>query len=144
MVSTESIKPEPMRIGVLAEKTGATVETIRYYEKEGLLPEPFRSQSNYRLYNDSHVERLNFILRCRTLDMTLEEVRTLLGYWDTPNKECSEVNNLLDKHILAVEQQIKQLNQLRQHLTELRKKCTTESLAESCGILNTLADNCEG
>lgn len=79
MVSAESIKPEPIRIGVLAEKTGATVETIRYYEKEGLLPEPFRSQSNYRLYNDSHVERLNFILRCRTLDMTLEEVRTLLG-----------------------------------------------------------------
>ena len=144
MVSAESIKPEPIRIGVLAEKTGATVETIRYYEKEGLLPEPFRSQSNYRLYNDSHVERLNFILRCRTLDMTLEEVRTLLGYWDAPNKECSEVNNLLDKHILAVEQQIAQLNQLRKHLTELRKKCTTESLAESCGILNTLADNCEG
>src|SRR5690554_1313451 len=110
MVSAESIKPEPIRIGVLAEKTGATVETIRYYEKEGLLPEPFRSQSNYRLYNDSHVERLNFILRCRTLDMTLEEVRTLLGYWDAPNKECSEVNNLLDKHILAVEQQIAQLN----------------------------------
>lgn len=144
MVSAESIKPEPIRIGVLAEKTGATVETIRYYEKEGLLPEPFRSQSNYRLYNDSHVERLNFILRCRTLDMTLEEVRTLLGYWDAPNKECSEVNNLLDKHILAVEQQIAQLNQLRQHLTELRKKCTTGSRAESCGIINTLADNPEG
>ena len=144
MVSAESIKPEPIRIGVLAEKTGATVETIRYYEKQGLLPEPFRSQSNYRLYNDSHVERLNFILRCRTLDMTLEEVRTLLGYWDAPNKECSEVNNLLDKHILAVEQQIAQLNQLRQHLTELRKKCTTGSRAESCGILNTLADNPEG
>ena len=144
MVSAESIKPEPIRIGVLAEKTGATVETIRYYEKEGLLPEPFRSQSNYRLYNDSHVEMLNFILRFRTLDMTLEEVRTLLGYWDAPNKECSEVNNLLDKHILAVEQQIAQLNQLRQHLTELRKKCTTGSRAESCGILNTLADNPEG
>lgn len=76
--------------------------------------------------------------------MTLEEVRTLLGYWDEPNKECSEVNNLIDEHIRAVEEQIEQLNQLRQHLTELRQKCTTGALAESCGILNTLADNTEG
>lgn len=141
MVSVKPLNPEPMRIGVLAEKTGATVETIRYYEKEGLLPEPLRSQANYRLYNDSHLERLNFILRCRTLDMTLEEVRILLRYWDEPDKECGEVNKLLDEHISAVEHQIEQLNQLKQHLTDLRQKCTAEALTESCGILNTLADN---
>lgn len=143
MLNTQSVNSELMRIGVLAEKTGTTVETIRYYEKEGLLPKPFRSQSNYRLYNDSHMERLNFILRCRTLDMTLEEVRTLLRYWDEPDRECAEVNNLIDEHIVAVERQIAKLNQLKQHLTSLSQKCTTAVLTESCGILNTLADKAE-
>ena len=71
----------PMKIGALAKRTGAeTVETIRYYEKEQLLPEPSRSSGNYRLYNEAHMDRLQFILHCRTLDMTLDEVRILLQY----------------------------------------------------------------
>ncbi|MFP6812291.1 MAG: MerR family transcriptional regulator [Moraxella sp.] len=73
-----------MKIGELAKRTGATVETIRYYEKERLLPEPFRSEGNYRLYNEEHIERLQFILHCRTLDMALDDVRILLEYWESP------------------------------------------------------------
>ena len=130
-----------MKIGELATRTGATVETIRYYEKEKLLPEPSRSQGNYRLYREEHIERLQFILHCRTLDMTLDEVRTLLRYWDKPDKNCSEVNSLLDEHIQAVEIRIKELMQLKQHLLDLRQKCAREALTESCGILNALADN---
>ncbi|WP_367109198.1 Cd(II)/Pb(II)-responsive transcriptional regulator [uncultured Psychrobacter sp.] len=130
-----------IKIGELAKRTGATVETIRYYEKEKLLPEPARSQGNYRLYRDKHVERLQFILHCRTLDMTLDEVRTLLQYWDTPDKNCSKVNGLLDEHIDAVETRMEELVQLNQHLLDLRQKCTKEAPAESCGILHALADN---
>ncbi len=130
-----------IKIGELAKRTGATVETIRYYEKEDLLPKPTRSQGNYRLYRDEHIERLQFILHCRTLDMTLEEVRILLQYWDTPDKNCGKVNGLLDEHIDAVETRMKKLVQLKQHLLELRQKCAKEAPAEACGILHALADN---
>ncbi|WP_406947597.1 Cd(II)/Pb(II)-responsive transcriptional regulator [Psychrobacter alimentarius] len=130
-----------IKIGELATRTGATVETIRYYEKEKLLPEPARSQGNYRLYNKAHFERLQFVLHCRTLDMTLDEVRTLLQYRDKPDENCGEVNVLLDEHIDAVETRMKELVQLKQHLLALRQKCVTEAPAESCGILHALADN---
>ena len=131
----------PIKIGELAKRTGATVETIRYYEKEGLLPEPSRSTGNYRLYNELHMERLQFILHCRTLDMTLDEVQVLLQYWDEPDKNCGNVNNLLDAHIRTVEIRMHELEQLKKHLTALRQKCISEASAKSCGILNTLADN---
>ena len=134
----------PIKIGELAKHTGATVETIRYYEKERLLPEPSRSSGNYRLYNEAHIERLQFILHCRTLDMTLDEVRILLEYWDEPDKDCSNVNNLLDEHIRTVEIRMNELEQLKKHLTALRQKCMSEASAKSCGILNTLADNANG
>ena len=130
-----------IKIGELATRTGATVETIRYYEKEKLLPEPTRSQGNYRLYNERHFERLQFILHCRTLDMTLDEVRTLLQYRDKPDENCGDVNVLLDEHINAVEIRMEELVQLKQHLLKLRQKCASEALAETCGILNALADN---
>ena len=130
-----------IKIGELATRTGATVETIRYYEKERLLPKPARSQGNYRLYNEAHFERLQFILHCRTLDMTLDEVRTLLQYRDKPDENCGEVNVLLDEHIDAVETRMEELIQLKQHLLALRQKCASEALAEYCGILHALADN---
>ena len=130
-----------IKIGELAKCTGATVETIRYYEKEKLLPEPSRSEGNYRLYRESHIERLQFILHCRTLDMTLDEVRTLLQYWEEPNRDCGDVDTLLDKHIRAVEVRIEELKQLKQHLNVLRQKCVSRAPAKSCGILNALADN---
>src|SRR3546814_16484795 len=91
----------PMKIGELAKRTESTVETIRYYEKEGLLPEPSRSDGNYRLYGEEHIERLRFIRHCRTLVMALDEVRTLLRYRDTPTEECGDVHALLDEHIHA-------------------------------------------
>lgn len=131
----------PMKIGALAKRTGATVETIRYYEKEQLLPEPSRSSGNYRLYNEAHMDRLQFILHCRTLDMTLDEVRILLQYRDEPTKECGNVNSLLDEHIRTVEIRMAELDQLKKHLTALRQKCISETSANSCGILNTLAGN---
>jgi len=130
-----------IKIGELAKRTGATVETIRYYEKEKLLPEPSRSEGNYRLYRESHIERLQFVLHCRTLDMTLDEVRTLLKYWEEPSRDCGDVDTLLDEHIQTVETRIKELKQLKKHLSVLRKKCDSMSPAKSCGILDALADS---
>ena len=131
----------PIKIGELAKRTETTVETIRYYEKEGLLPEPSRSEGNYRLYHDTHVERLQFIRHCRTLDIALDEVRTLLQYRDTPHEDCGDVNALLDKHISTVEVRMEELAQLKQHLTTLRQKCPDTAPTTSCGILRALSDN---
>lgn len=129
-----------IRIGALAKLTETTVETIRYYEKEGLLPAPARSDGNYRIYGDNHIERLRFIRHCRTLDMALDEVRTLLQYRDTPAEDCGNVNDLLDEHIDAVEIRVKELLQLKQHLIDLRLKCARTAPTASCGILRALSD----
>ena len=73
------------KIGQLATQTGSKVETIRYYEQQRLLPQPARSDGNYRLYGAGHVKRLQFIRHCRSLDMTLDEIRTLSDFRDTPD-----------------------------------------------------------
>jgi len=130
---------DTLKIGELAAQADCPVETIRYYEKEELLPEPTRSQSNYRLYGARHVERLQFIRHCRSLDMTLDEVRELLRLRDAPEQNCGEVNALLDKHIGHVAQRIVQLQALQEQLHQLRAQCEVEQPARDCGILQGLA-----
>ena len=88
-----------MKIGELAKATGTQAETIRYYEREGLLPDAGRTESNYRVYGEGHARRLGFIRHCRSLDMTIGEIRTLLRFKDGPEENCDEVNALLDEHI---------------------------------------------
>lgn len=128
------------KIGELAKRTDCKIQTIRYYEKEGLLTEPMRSSGNFRLYNDAHVERLQFIRHCRSLDMTLDEVRTLLRFRDSPKTDCGGVNAILDSHIQQVEIRMEELAQLKQHLTVLREKCSGQRPTDACGILQGLAD----
>ena len=131
----------PIKIGELARLTETTVETIRYYEKEGLLPAPSRSDGNYRMYGDEHIERLQFVRHCRTLDMALSDVRTLLQYRDTPSEDCGHVNDLLDEHMEAVEVRMKELEQLRLHLINLRRQCESAAPTSACGILRALSDH---
>jgi Cd(II)/Pb(II)-responsive transcriptional regulator len=128
-----------IKIGDLAKRTGCEVVTIRYYEKEGLMPEPPRSEGNFRLYGDTHIERLQFIRNCRSLDMTLDEVRALLELRDAPVEKCGEVNALIDDHIRAVEVRVETLLRLKQYLMSLRKKCSGTWPTDSCPILQDLA-----
>ncbi|MBZ9538821.1 Cd(II)/Pb(II)-responsive transcriptional regulator [Modicisalibacter tunisiensis] len=128
-----------MKIGELARRTGCQVETIRYYEREGLLPAPARSRGNYRLYGGAHVERLTFIRHCRALDMTLDEIRTLLMHRDHPERDCAEVDALIDEHIGHVESRLAQLESLRGALLELRARCRGDGGTQDCGILRELA-----
>jgi Cd(II)/Pb(II)-responsive transcriptional regulator len=127
-----------MKIGELAKATDCPVETIRYYEREGLLPEPARSEGNYRLYTQAHVERLTFIRNCRILDMTLEEIRSLLDLRDSPEDRCVSVNHLIDDHIQHVSARIEGLMALQQQLMELRQRCGSEADEDPCGILQRL------
>lgn len=134
-----------MKIGALAELTGTPVETIRYYEREGLLPAAARSSSNFRLYAAAHLERLRFIRHCRSLDMSLDEVRALLRLQDEPASDCAEVAALLDAHIGHVQQRILALRALQQQLKALRGRCQTAVQdAGHCGILAGLAEGAPG
>ncbi len=127
-----------MRIGDLAESTGTAVETIRFYEREGLIPVARRADNNYRMYTAAHAERLAFIRHCRNLDMTLDEIRTLLRLRDAPLQDCGEVNALLDEHIGHVTHRIRELRTLQKDLKALRARCGTPHSIEQCGILNEL------
>jgi len=129
-----------IKIGELAKRTDCSIQTIRFYEKEGVLPAPTRSDGNYRLYNEDHIERLRFIRHCRMLDMTLSDVSTLIKYRDTPNTGCEEVNVFLDQHIDAVQTRLEELAQLKLHLLTLRRQCNQPVSAASCGILRALSD----
>ena len=124
-----------MRIGDLAESTGTAVETIRFYERQGLIPAAQRADNNYRVYTAAHAERLAFIRQCRSLDMTLDEVRVLLRFKDQPTADCGEVNSLLDEHIGHVAERIQALCALEKELRALRAACPVPHAAADCGIL---------
>ena len=127
-----------MKIGELATATDTAVETIRFYEHERLVPEPARTDSNYRQYGPAHVQRLAFIRRCRSLDMSLDEVRILLRYLDRPAADCGEVNTVLDEHIEHVAQRVRELKLLERQLRELRAHCNSGRKGQPCGILEEL------
>lgn len=124
-----------MRIGAMARATGTPVETIRFYEREGLLPGAARTQGNYRLYTPHHAQRLAFIRQCRSLDMSLDEIRLLLQFKDQPLADCGEVNSLLDEHIAHVAARIGALSALQRELRALRAACPVPHAAADCGIL---------
>jgi Cd(II)/Pb(II)-responsive transcriptional regulator len=128
-----------MKIGDLARATSTPVETIRYYEREGLLPAAARTDANYRHYADAHTQRLQFVRHCRSLDMSLDEIRALLAFQDAPGDNCANVNALLDTHIGHVAQRIRELRALEKQLKELRAQCQGALDAENCGILEGLS-----
>ena len=127
-----------MKIGALAQATGTPVETIRFYEREGLLPPPARADNNYRVYLPAHVERLAFIRQCRNLDMALDEIRALIELRESPAPDCGEINALLDAHIGHVAQRIRELRTLEKDLRALRARCTAPHPVAECGILDGL------
>lgn len=129
-----------MKIGELSRATGTPVETIRYYEREGLIDPPARSDGNYRVYRADDAVRLAFIRHCRALDMALPEIRGLLQVRDHPADGCAEVNALLDAHIGHVAARIRELRALERQLRRLRERCPAPTAAADCGILQGLAD----
>lgn len=126
------------QIGYVARQLGVPVETIRYYERSGLVDQPVRTAGNYRLYGDAQIEQLTFILNCRSLDMTHEEIRRLLHLRKKPPNDCTEVNALIDEHIDHIETRIAELQSLSKKLRGLRKSCNEVRSLEDCTILGSL------
>ncbi len=123
--------------GVLADLSGVHAETIRYYEKIGLMPEPDRSSGGHRLYADVHRQRLCFIRRCRDMDFTLAEIRELLSLVDREQVSCERVLRLADSHLLSIKQKISNLEFMRDSLQELMRHCSGENVRE-CPFIETL------
>lgn len=129
-----------MLVGQLARQAGCSAETIRYYEREGLLKKPPREVSGYRNYSAGHLGQLNFILRCRSLGITLAEIRTMQHYQANPDLACAEINDMIDHHITHIQKQIEQMHLLEKQLRDLRKRCNDNSTVGTCGILQNLAN----
>lgn len=146
-----------MRIRELAERTGHTPETIRYYEKVGLLEPAVRELgNNYRQYGNRHVARLAFIRRCRSLDMALDEIRTLLaalaedhdgdctaagheGHAAHPSHLAAEAAHaLVEKHLAEVDRRIEDLQALKRDLEAVARRCGGDHEGHPCGILEEL------
>lgn len=131
-----------MKIGDLAKAGHCEVETIRYYEKEGLLPKPARSSSGYRQYGPEQLDQLLFIRHCRAFGMSLQVIRQLLAARAQPDASCLDVNQLIDGQLRQLDEQMQQLQQLQQGLRDLRARCEHEQSTKDCGILQNLRQPC--
>ena len=128
-----------MRIGELARLTHCDVETVRFYEREGLLDEPTRETNGYRSYTAIHAAQLNFIRHCRSLGIGLSDIRMLRRFQADPSQPCDEVNELIDNQISRIHQQIESMRVLEQQLRTLRESCHAhQASSANCGIIKSL------
>lgn len=127
-----------LRIGDLARITETKVETIRWYEKQGLIPSPGRTSGNYRAYDTAALARLSFIRRARDLGFSLDQVRALLGLASDKTSDCAEVDVLAQQHLNEIDRKIADLTALRSELSGLLASCKGGTIAK-CRIIETLA-----
>lgn len=125
-------------IGALAKATGTKVETVRWYERVGLLPAPARTAGNYRTYGAAHLGRLSFIRRARDLGFPLDQVRALLDIAGQKNRSCEAVDAIAREHLDEVDRKIADLQALRRELDSLIGQCRHGKVAE-CRIIEALA-----
>ncbi len=123
----------------LARRTGCNLETIRYYEKIGMLPDPPRTASGYRIYNEGHLYRLRFILRARELGFTIEEIRGLLELVDGGTQTCAEVKKRTERHLADVRAKIADLRRIGKVLAQTASKCSGDVVPE-CPVIDALTE----
>lgn len=129
---------ETFQIGILSDRSDVNIETIRYYERIGLLPRPRRSESGYRRYETADVDRLAFIRRVRDLGFSLDEVRRLLGLADQKSRSCRRVHEIAAGHLAEVRAKIADLSRMEKVLAVMVKSCDRGTMPE-CPLLKTLA-----
>lgn len=125
-------------IGTMSRRTGTNIETIRYYERVGLLPAPARSAGGYRLYGAEHLRRLSFVRRARALGFSLAEVRTLLTLADQRRRPCAEVRVVAAAHLEDVRGKIADLRRMERVLTETVARCDAGS-GSHCPMIDALS-----
>jgi MerR family mercuric resistance operon transcriptional regulator len=131
-------RAEPFLIGTLAERTGVNIETIRYYERVGLLPAPPRTGGRHRAYDEGHVQRLSFIRRSRELGFPLDDIRTLLRLASTGNMDCCATREITLCHLADIRGKIASLKKLERALKSMTDACRP-SRQLSCPIIDALS-----
>ena len=132
-----SEKRQKIAIGALSGRTGVNIETIRYYERIGLLPLPPRTEGGHRLYSQEHLKRLSFIRQSRALGFTLDEIRVLLGLVDGGDYTCAEVQAMTLEHLGKVRRKIGHLKSMERVLEEMAAQCSGGKVAQ-CPIVEAL------
>lgn len=131
----------PLKSGTLAKRANVNPETLRYYEREGLLPEPERSEAGYRLYADEDVKRVRFIKRAQELGFSLKEIKELLALKLDASQSASQVKKLAELKIQDIEAKIQSLRAMKSILSELTEACSGKGSVDHCPILSCL-DEC--
>jgi MerR family mercuric resistance operon transcriptional regulator len=126
-----------MPIGVLARHSGVNTETIRWYEKVGVMPKPTRSASGYRLYTSEHLKRLTFIRRGRELGFGLDELKELLRLVDGHAFTCVQVRTLMLEHVAEIRRKIADLRRLERVMKDISSRCTGDDTPD-CPIVDAL------
>jgi len=133
-----------MRIGELAKKAGVDVQTVRYYEREGLIAPPSRTATGYRIYGPAHLERLNFVRHCRSLEMPLAEIKRLTTLSTDRRVSCEQVDALVQAHLDRVRAKLRALEVLEKQLATLRAQCNAGHRIADCGILEEMIHAAHG
>ncbi len=128
-------------IGLLSQRTGCNIETIRYYERVGLLATPTRSSGGHRMYNESHLMRLSFVRRARDLGFTLDEVRALLRLADERGRPCAEARDVAAGHLADVRAKIADLRKMERVLRDMVASCADGTLPD-CPVIEALSYRC--
>jgi MerR family mercuric resistance operon transcriptional regulator len=135
---TIHVSGKPLQRGALAKRTGCNLETIRYYETIGLIPDPRRGAGGYRIYEEAHVRRLRFILRARELGFSIDQIRGLLALVDGGVQTCSEVKARTEKHLGDVRAKIADLRRIERVLARTAAECSGADVPD-CPVLDALA-----
>jgi MerR family mercuric resistance operon transcriptional regulator len=126
-------------IGELSRQSGVNIETIRYYEKIGIMPAPARSPGGYRLYAPDHLKRLSFVRRGRQLGFSLDELRSLLRLVDGHTYTCAQVRALTLEHVAEVRRKISDLRRLERVMADMAAQCTGQRIPK-CPVIDALSD----
>ena len=127
-----------MKIGELSKVSGASIQTIRYYEREGLVSAPERTEGNFRFYNSKSIKELEFVKHCRSLDISLADIKRLIELKNKPEESCSSVNALINRQLMLVNQRMKELKALRKELQSMAKSCPSDNTVDACNIMKSL------
>lgn len=131
------LREDGLTIGRLAKLTGVNLETIRYYERIGLMPAPLRTEGGHRVYDRGHIKRLGFIRRSRELGFSLDEIRALLSLVDGGDYTCAEVRDMTLQHVAEVHRKIADLRRLERSLRDMAAQCSGD-IVPKCPILDVL------
>jgi MerR family mercuric resistance operon transcriptional regulator len=135
---TNRLRGERHSIGAISAATGVNIETIRYYERIGLMPRPPRTEGGHRVYDAMHLRRLAFIRRGRELGFSLDEVRDLLGLARAHGLTCAQVKAMTEQHVIEVRRKVKDLRRLERVLDNLAAQCHGKEVP-NCPILEVLS-----